>query len=153
MQIQSACPQCGLKLRCEVTAAGGGPQCAACGWSRPVGQDELPAGKPARCLICGCRDLWRQKDFPPALGLGIVFIGIVASSIAVFYYRPLVAIGVLMACALADLLLFQLKDDVLVCYRCKARHRHVHPGEQYPVFNLDVAERYRQEAHRLKEAR
>jgi hypothetical protein len=107
---------------------------------------------PLCCLVCGCGDLWRQKDFPQRLGLALVGLGAVLSTIAVKLYMPATALGVLLAFALADLLLFAFMPDVLVCYRCAARHRHTTSGE-HPRFNLETAERYRQEVARLTEAK
>jgi hypothetical protein len=95
--------------------------------------------------------LWRQKDFPPQLGLAIVALGALASSFAWWLYMPRTAIALLMAFALVDLALYLIMKDVLVCYRCGARHRKADPSESHPRFNLETAERYRQEALRLEE--
>lgn len=103
--------------------------------------------------MCGCNDLWRQKDFPQKLGLAMVALGALLSTMAMAYYYPTTALAILLAFALGDLLLYTFMPDVLVCYRCGARHRHARPGEEYPRFNLDTAERYRQEAARLADAR
>jgi hypothetical protein len=111
---------------------------------------EIASEQPGRCLVCGCGDLWRQKDFPQGLGLLLVGLGALGSTIAWAYWRPVLAIGILMGFALADLLLYTLMKDVLVCYRCRARHRNAHLDEEHPRFNLEVAERYRQEALRLE---
>ena len=50
--------------------------------------------------------------------------------------------------ALADLALYSLMKDVLVCYRCQARHRLEGPTDSYERFDHERAERYRQEALR-----
>ena len=42
--------------------------------------------------------------------------------------------------------------DVLVCYRCQARHRHTPLDGRHERFNLETHERYRQEALRLEAA-
>lgn len=114
---------------------------------------DVAGGQLRRCLVCGCDDLWRQKDFPQKLGLTIVALGAILSTIAIANYMPGTAIGVLLAFALADLLLYTFMKDVLVCYRCAARFRHTDPGEEFPRFNLETAERYRQEAARLEASR
>ncbi len=81
-----------------------------------------------------------------------VALGALLSTIAWFYMWLVVAIGILMVFALADLLLYALMNDVLVCYRCNARHRHAIIDEQHARFDLETAERYRQEAIRLNES-
>jgi hypothetical protein len=55
----------------------------------------------------------------------------------------------LLATALADLALFHLMGNVLVCYRCGAHYRGVEAMEAHGGFNLETHERYRQEAARL----
>ncbi len=137
-------------MRCDVAAASDGLRCASCGWSRDLPTDVTEAG-PGRCLVCGCDDLWRQKDFPQKLGLALVGAGALLSTVGVALYMPATALGVLLAFALADLLLFAWMPDVLVCYRCAARHRRAIAGE-HARFNLETAERYRQEAARVSES-
>jgi hypothetical protein len=151
MRVEFHCPKCLKADACAVTGQTALLACRYCGWSRPIGTDDLQNGTPKRCLACGCDDLWRQKDFSPALGVAIVALGIVLSTIATAWMRPLLAIGILMAFALADMLLFLVMPDALVCYRCHARFRHVALTEQHPKFDLEVNERYRQEALRLSQ--
>lgn len=118
-----------------------------------MGPADLKDARPVRCLVCGCGDLWRQKDFPQKLGLALVALGALLSTIAIAYYYPATSLGILLAFALADLALYVFMPDVLVCYRCHARHQHTDPGESYPRFELETAERYRQEQARLAEIR
>lgn len=127
-------------------------RCAHCDWSREVAPDDRDGEIPVRCLACGCQDLWRQKDFPQKLGLLFVGLGIVLSTAALAYYRPVLAIGILMLFAACDLVLYLVMRDVLVCYRCGARFCKTALMEDHPAFNLETAERYRQEARRLEEA-
>ena len=80
----------------------------------------------------------------------MVACGAIGSTIAWAYMMPMTALGILMGFALVDLLLYALMPDVLVCYRCASRHRQTGDPEQHPKFNLEVMERYRQEAIRQK---
>ncbi|MEX0701027.1 MAG: hypothetical protein WD069_02925 [Planctomycetales bacterium] len=167
MQLDFACPACASPRRIALAPHATEIDCP-CGWRRAVdvedmGQASLPADSgrqecpphaaPAACLVCGCDDLWRQKDFPQGLGLAIVVLGVLLSTIAWAYYRPLTAIGVLLAFAFADLVLYACMSDVLVCYRCKARHRPREIDAAHPAFDLERAERYRQERLRLEKSR
>jgi len=81
------------------------------------------------------------------VGLGIAF-----SSLAVAWMQPVWALGILMAFALVDMILFAVMRDALVCYRCHARYRNCGTLDDRPKFNLELNERYRQEASRLKAA-
>ena len=150
MQIIFRCPTCQQHAWSDACEPGHSLQCVACGWMREIERANLDGGKPSQCLICGCDDLWRQKDFPQTVGVVIVGLGALLSTIAWAYWRPVLAIAILMLCALADLLLYTLMNDVLVCYRCGSRHRYTSAIDKHPWFDLETAERYRQEAKRLE---
>ena len=92
-------------------------------------------------------------SFPQSLGLLMVALGAVLSTIAWSFYLPEVALGVLLAFALIDVLLYTFMGDVLVCYRCRARYANTNLRDEQPRFNLETAERYRQEAARVANAR
>ncbi len=126
-------------------------RCSDCSWTRPIAEDNRTDAEPACCVACGCGDLWRQKDFPQRLGVAMVASGALLSTIFWWFMRPTWAIGVLLAFALIDGVLYTLMRDVLVCYRCKARHRHAPLDGRHERFNLETHERYRQEAIRLEE--
>ena len=153
MQIAFDCPACQAPNRAPLTATGDCLECRHCQWNKAVAEEDIENGRPVRCALCGCDDLWRQKDFPPQLGLAMVGAGALLSTVAWANYRPVLAIGILMAFALADLLLYALMSDVLVCYRCAARYRQANlEADDHPRFNLETAERYRQESLRLQGA-
>ena len=81
----------------------------------------------------------------------IVGIGIFLSTVAVAYMMPGVAMIILMAFGMADWILYAILPNRLVCYRCHAQYRKVPNLEKTGVFDLEVNERYRQEAIRLKQ--
>lgn len=150
MQLSFQCPVCSQPNYTEVTDHTGELHCQQCQWERTLAESDLVDDRPARCLVCGTEDLWRQKDFPQGLGLLMVATGALLSTIAWAMLWPVTAIGVLMAFGLADLLLYTFMKDVLVCYRCRAKHRRVNFDDDHPRFDLELAERYRQEAIRLE---
>lgn len=153
MHVLFRCPGCEHPRRKQVAAGEVALVCDGCGWSRPLPEGDRDVAAPERCLVCGCGDLWRQKDFPQRLGLAMVALGAILSTVAWAYHLPATALGVLLGFALVDLVLFTFMKDVLVCYRCHARYRDVPFREDHPRFNLETAERYRIEAARLEEAR
>lgn len=152
MQISYDCPKCLQPSRSEVTTTSRGVKCSSCEWTRSIVDGDLREETPCRCLVCGGSDLWRQKDFSQRLGVTIVALGVILSTVATAYMRPELALGILMAFALADMVLYAVMRDCLVCYRCHARYRQVPNLEQVGTFDLEVNERYRQEAIRLKQA-
>ena len=154
MKLVFLCPTCQSPNNRRVPDADGSSRakCHACDWERAIPPGDISDDRPRACLACGSEDLWCQKDFPQGMGLLLVVIGGILSTWAWASYEPLIAIGVLMFFALGDLLLFLFMPDVLVCYRCKARHRQANMDENHPRFNLELAERYRQESIRLDAA-
>jgi len=139
------CPACSSRRITAPDPPFAPVRCDGCGWSRDEGQADFHTGSLCRCRICGCQDLWRQKDFPPALGLTIVAAAAVASCTAWAWYQPVLAIGFLMVAALLDMFLYSFMGDMLVCYRCAARHRKSQMRDDHPRFDLETAERYRQQ--------
>lgn len=152
MQISFDCPKCLKPAQSEVVLASRGVVCPSCQWTRTIGSDERQGETPTRCLVCGCHDLWRQKDFSQQLGVAIVAIGIVLSTLAMIYMQPELSLGILLVFALADMVLYMVMPDRLVCYRCHAQYRRVPSQDQVGAFDLEINERYRQEAIRLKQA-
>lgn len=144
------CPVCEKRTVSSPESPNALVRCNECQWSRDEGADDFADGSLCRCRICGCQDLWRQKDFPPALGLALVAAAAILSCTAYAFYRPLLALGILMVAALFDMVLYSYMGDMLVCYRCGARHRRTAMNEQHPRFDLETAERYRQQDLRQK---
>lgn len=151
MNITYRCPQCGKTVRQDFSPA---PDVLSCAHCRQ--QIAVPAGAARdhtlqRCLVCPSRDLYVRKDIPQRLGVGVVAIGVLASSIAWAYYRPLWTFGILFATALIDFVLFFVVGNCLMCYRCHAQYRGVDEMESHGAFNLETHERYRQMAARLSQ--
>lgn len=152
MLISFDCPKCLKPARGEATSASRGVMCTDCGWTKAAVEGDVRGETPTRCLVCGCGDLWRQKDFSSKLGVTIVVIGVAISTWFMMQMQPEWSLGTLMVFALADMVMYAVMRDRLVCYRCHACYRHVPSAEQVAAFDLEVNERYRQEAIRLKQA-
>lgn len=142
MQIIFECPACLTRTSATPETANGPVSCGRCDWSRDEGQSDFEGNFCRRCRVCGCNDLWRQKDFPPGLGLLMVGTAAIASTIAWAWYEPAWALGVLLVAAFVDMLLFAVMKDMLVCYRCRARHRKTVMDEDHDGFDLEISERY-----------
>lgn len=150
MEVLFACPRCQVTNR-QPLGSGESRISCGCGWSRPQPALNGTESTVHECAICGCTDLWKQKDFPQKLGLFFVGLAALLSTIAWWMYEPQWTIGILLAFAAADLFLFAFMKDVLVCYRCAARYRQFGQKLETAPFNLETAERYRQEAARVSE--
>jgi hypothetical protein len=117
----------------------------------PLRTQLAPPGQLHGCILCGTEDMYVQKDFPQSLGLTILGIGIILSTILWWQYWYLAALGCLVVSALVDCALYYVVPDVTVCYRCAAQYRGV-PRRHEP-FDLAIGERYRQEKMRIDELR
>jgi len=152
MQLVYQCPVCQSPNIENVTSESRELSCLSGDWTRESPESDRAGDKPLRWLCCGNDDLWRQKDFPQGLGLAMVVAGATLSTIAWAYMEPVLALGILLVFAAIDMVLYVVMKDVLVCYRCNARHRKAEMDEDHPRFDLELAERYRQEEIRLAEA-
>ncbi len=150
MRVIYNCPSCQQTNQATVSESTDKLGCTTCEWTRPMPADLQQRSHPTACLACGCRDLWRRKNFPQQLGVAMVVLAAVLSTIAWAKHEPLWAFGILMAAAAFDMLLFAFMPDVLVCYRCGARYLKFDPAGVTPHFSLETAERHRQEKIRLK---
>jgi hypothetical protein len=152
MNVTYSCPSCHGAVReafDDSTAALACPHCAQ--------QIKLPEGavdgsRLRRCLACPSQDLYVRKDFPQRLGVLLVVVGIVGSSIAWHYAHLAWTFGILFATALADLLLFAVVGNALMCYRCGAQYRGVAEQDAHGPFNLETHEKHRLMVARLKGA-
>jgi hypothetical protein len=94
-----------------------------------------PEGGLSACLGCAHPELFTQKDFPRALGLGVV---VAAALLAPFTWYASLAVA-----ALLDAVLYRTAPDALVCYVCRSRHRGFAARPRHPRFDREIDERLR----------
>jgi hypothetical protein len=142
VNVRFACPGCEQTARAELA----GPvewTCPACDHLLRL---PATADAPAHaCAVCGNPELYRKKDFPHGLGIGILALACLGSVIPYALHRPGWTWAILIGSAVLDGLLYLCVGDVSVCYRCGAEHRGLPAGVKHPPFELSIAERYRQE--------
>ncbi|MCH8327037.1 MAG: hypothetical protein IID15_00750 [Candidatus Marinimicrobia bacterium] len=130
------CEQCGHYHRFPPGAAGDGVtgdlNCPQCGHKH----GSLPATWTALedCPLCGCRHLYRRKDFNQLVGLALIAVGAILA-VAVSYWFLLVF-------SLLDLLLYRQVRDVAVCHRCSAEFRDAAGSGELPLFDHHTADIY-----------
>src|SRR6478752_4792495 len=151
MNVTYSCPSCAHAVRETVTAESSALDCPHCHQKIAVPAGSIDKRRLTRCLVCPSRDLYARKDFPQRLGVALVVLGFVGSSIAWANYQVLWTFAILFATALVDLLLYILMGESLTCYRCSAQYRGFEEIERHGGFDLETHERYRQMAARLKE--
>jgi DNA-directed RNA polymerase subunit RPC12/RpoP len=149
MNITYSCPSCEAGVRQAFDATTRALACPHCGQEIKAPTASVDGRRVKRCLVCPSSDLFVRKDFPQRLGVSIVAVGIIGSSIAWNYVNLPWTFGILFATALADLALFAVVPSALMCYRCGAQYRGVDETESHGPFNLETHEKYRQMAARL----
>jgi DNA-directed RNA polymerase subunit RPC12/RpoP len=148
MNVTYACRQCERAVRQDVLD-GEGLVCPHCGQKTLPPATATDGRRLARCLVCPSTDLYVRKDFPQRVGVALVVLGIVGSSIAWGFSQIYWTYGILFVTALLDLLLYWIVPNALMCYRCHAEYRQVEGLESHAAFDLETHERYRQQAARM----
>jgi hypothetical protein len=103
------------------------------------------------CAICGNPELFKKKNFPHSLGLGILTVACIVSFITYLSYEKILTWLILGGTAVFDVALYLWVGDVVVCYRCGAVHGPMTPGPEHKPFDLGISERYRQEQIRREQ--
>lgn len=111
-----------------------------------------PSWKLVGCVVCPSEELFVRKNFPQRLGVAVVVIAAVVSSIFWYYRLPIGAYVSLFIAALIDLVAYACVGNLLQCYRCQAQYRDVPGLEDHEGFDLETHEKYRQQAIRLAQA-
>lgn len=148
-----SCPRCEQAAEVNLPREATDPfTCPNCQARLAVPEGAWQEGRLTRCLVCPSTDLFVRKDFPQGLGVAIVVLGFAVSCVTWYLYMVTATFAVLFATALADLALYLIVGDSLVCYRCGARYRDVDDIKRHEHFDLETHERYRQHAARLAQA-
>lgn len=154
MKIYFACPTCDYPGRWDDSPPSRGGlawQCPQCDHVVALTPPPHGGGSPGSCCVCGNPELYKKKDFPHGLGLTILALACIASTITYGLYAKWWTWTILIGSALFDGLLYLWVKDVIVCYRCQAHHRGIPGGSAVPPFELTIHERYRQERIRREQ--
>jgi hypothetical protein len=143
MELTFQCAGCGAVNHVRSLETAEQASCSRCGVSRPLHADAIEGGRLVACPSCATTDLYVQKDFPQGLGLFIVVVGFVISTVFWYLRWPWLTYLILIASALVDLVLYYKVPDVTICYRCLSQIRGAgsNPGRSFQPFDLAVGER------------
>jgi hypothetical protein len=150
MNVTYHCPACHQSVRETVSAESSSLGCPHCQQQVAIPPKAITGQRLHRCLVCPSTDLYARKDFPQRLGVALVIVGFVGSSIAWANYQVFWTFAILFATALVDLVLYIVMGESLTCYRCGAQYRGFEEIEIHGGFDLETHERYRQLAARMK---
>jgi hypothetical protein len=149
MNVTFRCPSCDSTSRVPVAADAEQLKCPHCPAAWPIVGGALTEGQLPNCLICPSTELFARKDFSQSLGVAIVAVGAIVSSIFWAWHMPFWTYGVLFATALIDVVLYFTVGNLLQCYRCQAQYRDVPGLENHGGFDLETHEKHRQQRLRL----
>lgn len=150
MNVTYHCPACHQSAREQISASSTTLDCPNCHQQITIPAKAISGGRIHRCLVCPSTELYARKDFPQRLGVALVVLGFVGSSIAWAKYQVFWTFAILFATALVDLVLYIVMGESLTCYRCGAQYRGFEDIELHGGFDLETHERYRQLAARMK---
>jgi hypothetical protein len=131
MRIRTQCRACGLPFRATLAPPPAELRCPNCAATRTVdaaGWTDAPRPAVEVCPLCGCRHLYRQRDFNRALGCLLVAVG--AALVPWTYGLSLAVL------ALLDVWLYRRLRPAVVCYRCDTVFRDARPGPRQGDFDL-----------------
>src|SRR3954471_4826677 len=140
MNVTYNCAGCGRTVRWAVSLETSALSCPNCHQQTGIPDNAIEGGRITRCVVCPSRELFARKDFPQRLGVALVVLGFVGSSIAWANYHVLWTFAILFITALIDLLLYVVMGESLTCYRCAAQYRGFEEIERHGGFNLDTHE-------------
>src|SRR5262245_21368789 len=155
MELTFQCPECGAVGHASPIESMPAAKCRSCQRESPGRPDAFERHGLQSCAWCATEDLYLQKDFPQGLGLLIVVVGFVISTVFWFYEMPIPAYIILLVSAFVDMVLYYRVPDVTICYRCLGQYRGdgANPQGRFKPFDLAVGERYRQERLRAEQLR
>ena len=90
--------------------------------------------KNPKCPACGCKHLYKKKDFNQTLGCLVIIIG--AVFVPVTYGLSLFLLFLL------DLFLYSRIKDSVECYKCKIEYKNVVVPKNFTNFDHHTAEIY-----------
>jgi uncharacterized protein YbaR (Trm112 family) len=141
VNLTFACPSCDRPAALPIEQARDW-QCPACDHRLRLiaAETALPT-----CVVCGCHEFYKRKDFPQWLGMTILLSACVLSTVTYYAYEKWWTWSFLIGSAILDGALYLMVGDVLVCYRCQAHYRGFTTTDAHQPFEITIGERYRQE--------
>ncbi len=136
LEINAKCPHCHQRIELFYDGVAE-PKCPECqqGYLPHVTDDLRESQLLTQCAVCGCSDLYRQKDFNRKIGVGLIVVGV---CLAFFTY------GIsLLIVTLIDWALVRKVNEVGLCYLCHAAYRSSDIVGRLPVFDLVLHDHYR----------
>ena len=137
LEIVFACPACGDPVEFGLESTTLSATCDHCDHETalPEAATEDVEGRIEACCVCGCRELFSQRDFNRPLGLTLAGIGLVLGP---FIYWISVGVAVTI-----DAALYLVVPSVVICYACSAQYRGVAEPNRPAGFDIAIHDKYK----------
>lgn len=116
LRLTAYCPRCLRRLHADPSTPV--VTCRRCGADVPLTWAAVtdPAGRVARCAVCGVSEFYIESDFPARLGC-LVLVGCIVAFLATENLWILVVSGA------ANVVLWLLLPVRTICYKCLSEYR------------------------------
>ena len=142
MRARFYCPECLAHAEHDASVSGE-LQCAGCG--RAYTADPAGALAPEgieRCVFCGNRTFFLQKDFDQRLGCLIMGVSLAAALFVGWRFGWIWFTPALLASVVVDWIVAARIRPVTICYRCDAEYRDVPTHPKHKGYDPHLAERF-----------
>ena len=156
MKVTAFCEHCLAKSRFDASAGDQVLACRKCGRERSVSPTEAARveNRLDRCPVCASGHFYREKDFNAWAG-GAVIVAAIVGFLVMADRNIAIALGILLAAAALDLIVYGLVPFRYVCYKCLASMHGAVRNPAIGPYDLGTAGRfaddYDQERNRTRE--
>ena len=152
MKIIAPCRRCLAPSRFDASRPPAALECGKCGDVRPIAPSDSvrASNRLDLCPVCGSGYFYREKDFNAWAG-GAVILAAAIGFLVMADRSILVALGILMAAAALDFIVYLVVPFRYVCYRCLAS---IHRAVQDPAigaYDLGTAGRFADDYEKEKD--
>lgn len=141
MRLRYYCPEC-LTARDFTGGESGEFSCAKCGRAFTVAASEPASEVVVRCVFCGNRAFFVQKDFDQRLGCLAMAVSLGLAVLVGWRFGWIWFTPVLLATVLVDWVIAARIGAVTICYRCNAEYRGAGRNPRHHAYDPHVAERF-----------
>lgn len=143
MKVTAYCDQCLAKARFDASAPPLVLACGKCLRERPLRPTDSvrEENRLDRCPVCGSGYFYREKDFNTWAG-GAVIVAAIAGFLFMADRNIAIALGILLAAAALDLVVYALVPFRYVCYKCLASMHGAERNHAIGPYDLGTAGRF-----------
>lgn len=101
---------------------------------------------PERCPTCGCKEFYKQSDFKRSIGIWLVSIASILTSILMYMgYNWFIIWSPMFVLLFFDRIMNAIRPVAAICYQCKHVVRNVSKEdlEKIDGFELEIYDRYK----------